>query len=418
MLLDAKGPGALVRIWSASPAGMMRFYFDGETKPEIEVPFELLLTGKGPIPEPFAYVAAKGFNAYFPLPFQKGLKVTIDSLIGKNPWQAGSFERIYYHLSYRSYPEAVAPAFGATGEPSSRRCCAMPARACATCASRGSRTSRPRACVRYPCWTDGAELRATVDVSGGGAVRELSLLLRETSEAALARASISLRFDGETTVDTPLGDFFGTQPRAHAVRFAALHAASRRHAGLPLRRCPSASAPKSSCAGAPEREGRLLVEPRPFTPASLHFHARHRPPAVADSQPPKDLPMIAIEGRGVYVGDVFSIQNPNENWWGEGDEKIYVDGETFPSFFGTGTEDYYGYAWSTGELFFRALHAQTRAGGPGFSGTFSVNRFRTLDAIPFEKSLRFDMELWHWGQTRVTWQALIYYYADPERRTT
>jgi hypothetical protein len=42
-----------------------------------------------------------------------------------------------------------------------------------------------------------------------------------------------------------------------------------------------------------------------------------------------------------------------------------------------------------------------------------VNRFRTLDAIPFKKSLRFDMELWHWGQTRVTWQALIYYYARP-----
>jgi hypothetical protein len=109
VLLDASGPGALVRIWSASPAGTMRFYFDGETRPEIEVPFDLLVTGKGPIPEPFAYVAAKGFNAYFPLPFRRGLKVTIDSLVGKNPWQEGSFERIYYHLSYRAYPGDVAP---------------------------------------------------------------------------------------------------------------------------------------------------------------------------------------------------------------------------------------------------------------------------------------------------------------------
>jgi hypothetical protein len=123
--------------------------------------------------------------------------------------------------------------------------------------------------------------------------------------------------------------------------------------------------------------------------------------------------MISSEGRGVYGGDVLGIQNPTETWGGEGDEKIYVDGESVPSFFGTGTEDYYGYAWSTGELFFRALHAQTRAGGPGFSGTFSVNRFRTLDAIPFAKSLRFDMELWHWGETRVTWSAMIYYYARP-----
>ena len=32
-------------------------------------------------------------------------------------------------------------------------------------------------------------------------------------------------------------------------------------------------------------------------------------------------------------------------WATKGDEKVYVDGETFPSHFGTGTEDYYGYAW-------------------------------------------------------------------------
>ena len=37
--------------------------------------------------------------------------------------------------------------------------------------------------------------------------------------------------------------------------------------------------------------------------------------------------------------------NPVEAWWGEGDEKVFVDGEKFPSHFGTGTEDYYGYAW-------------------------------------------------------------------------
>jgi hypothetical protein len=37
--------------------------------------------------------------------------------------------------------------------------------------------------------------------------------------------------------------------------------------------------------------------------------------------------------------------NPVTIWWGEGDEKIWVDGEAFPSIFGTGTEDYYAYSW-------------------------------------------------------------------------
>ncbi len=88
--------------------------------------------------------------------------------------------------------------------------------------------------------------------------------------------------------------------------------------------------------------------------------------------------------------------NPVSAWWGEGDEKIYVDGEPFPSWFGTGSEDYYGYAWSDPKPFQHAYHNQTRCDGPGNRGRTSVNRFHILDAIPFTKSFRFDMEFWHW----------------------
>lgn len=412
VLMDAKGPGALVRLWSASPAGTMRFYFDGDDQPEIEVPFDALLTGKGPIPEPFAYVAAKGFNAYFPLPFRKGLKVTIDRLVGKNPWQAGTFERIYYHLSYRAYPEAVAPrvrtyrrselpALLANVE-ATARVFREPWRAAPP--SPSARTERFRA--------DGDALRVALASPGGGVVRELSLFVRDTSEAALRRATIALEFDGERTVETPLGDFFGSAPGL--TPFDSLPFTVRADGTFVCRfPMPFRERAEFVVRGGPGIEGAVQMQAEPFTERSLYFRALYRAPASVDSQPPKDLPMLDVTGPGVYAGDVFGIQNPNDRWWGEGDEKFFVDGESFPSLFGTGTEDYYGYAWSTGEVFFRALHAQTRAGGPGFSGTFSMNRFRTLDAVPFEKSLRFELELWHWGQARVTWHALIYYYARP-----
>ena len=48
---------------------------------------------------------------------------------------------------------------------------------------------------------------------------------------------------------------------------------------------------------------------------------------------------------------MLHLINYHRGWWGEGDEKIYVDGEDFPSHFGTGTEDYYGYAWCRPEEF-------------------------------------------------------------------
>jgi hypothetical protein len=111
---------------------------------------------------------------------------------------------------------------------------------------------------------------------------------------------------------------------------------------------------------------------------------------------------------------MLSLMNPVSAWWGEGDEKIYVDGERFPSWFGTGTEDYYGYAWSDPTPFQHAYHNQTRCDGPGTRGHTSVNRFHVLDAIPFTKSFKFDMEVWHWTPTtQVPYAATSYWYARP-----
>ena len=108
----------------------------------------------------------------------------------------------------------------------------------------------------------------------------------------------------------------------------------------------------------------------------------------------------------------MTIFNGADAWWGEGDEKIYVDGEEFPSHFGTGTEDYYGYAWCRPEFFEAPFHAQPNGEG-NLAGGYAVNcRFRSLDAIPFDNSFRFDMELWHWRKTEVDFAPTTFWYAD------
>jgi hypothetical protein len=120
---------------------------------------------------------------------------------------------------------------------------------------------------------------------------------------------------------------------------------------------------------------------------------------------------------GQQVGTLLGVENPpGVSWWGEGDEKIFVDGEPFPSLFGTGTEDYFGYAWSTSETFAHAYHAQTRAPAGGFAGLYSMNRFLVLDPVPFERSLRFDLEIWHWSDTAIAADAILYWYARPGAR--
>ena len=113
------------------------------------------------------------------------------------------------------------------------------------------------------------------------------------------------------------------------------------------------------------------------------------------------------------IGTVYQIANPVLIWWGEGDQKIFVDGESFPSTFGTGTEDDYGYAYGNNQPFTRPYHAQTRVDGPASGGHVSLNRWYVLDALPYRTGIQFDQEMWHWMPCKPTWAHVIYWYAKP-----
>lgn len=54
-----------------------------------------------------------------------------------------------------------------------------------------------------------------------------------------------------------------------------------------------------------------------------------------------------VRGRGQYVGTYLAWSTNSPGWWGEGEVKFYLDGDTdFPTVCGTGTEDYVGGAWN------------------------------------------------------------------------
>src|SRR5579862_8943374 len=98
VMADLTGPGAVVRIWSANPVGTLRFYFDGEETPRFVEKTADLLGGKvGAFKAPFAYEAARGWDFYYPLPYAKSLKITVD-----NSDNDGS-KHLYYHVGYRTY---------------------------------------------------------------------------------------------------------------------------------------------------------------------------------------------------------------------------------------------------------------------------------------------------------------------------
>jgi hypothetical protein len=111
---------------------------------------------------------------------------------------------------------------------------------------------------------------------------------------------------------------------------------------------------------------------------------------------------------------MLHVWNPYHGWWGEGDEKFFVDGEKFPSTFGTGTEDYFGYAWGNPSLFAKPFHGQTIT--MGNAGHQSVYRWQIADDVPFQKSFDGYMEKYRPNEWGTYYACTMFWYLSPDGR--
>lgn len=420
VMLDVDGPGAITHIWSANAVGVLRVYIDGATEPAIAEPMALLLSGGVQPFAPLAHVAlGYGRNLYFPLPYSVHCKVTVDS---DGPLFVNG---VYYQIHYRTY------AAGTMVEPFSLAAAQalQPAiqNAAQILANPGSayQPSPAHEHVSGTLMANAGPLFVSAPGSKqGGVLRELRLHSSRTDAESLRKTLLTIGFDGQETVRVPLGDFFGTGPGPNAYNSLPFRV---EYDGTLTCRWPMPFQQsfwievQSLLSAPPVVSYDLTIEPYAWTASSLYFHASWRADHQAYFRPDRDWNTITIDGSGHYVGNSLNVANPfitAMDWWGEGDEKIWVDGEAFPSHFGTGTEDYYGYAWATCVNFQQAYHNQTRCDGPANYGHASVNRFHVLDAIPFEQSLRFDLEqLWIASNSEraVLFDIVNYWYAHPSQ---
>jgi hypothetical protein len=411
VMMDAEGPGAIVRIWSANPAGTLRIYIDGEAQPALEAPMKDIVGGKYPgLPVPIAGVRGAGWNLYLPTPYAKSCKVTVTS---------DQVEKLYYHVNYRTYP-ADTKVVSFKSEQLGALNAELKALAAKLDAPGGQNAPPADAATKSFDLSVAAGASSELGTfKGPSSVRHFRLQWTPTGdrdEPALRAVVLRMTFDGETTVVAPLGDFFGAAPGINPYESIPLSVAKDGRMDcrwvMPFKKSAEIKVVNHGKA-AVALKGEIVTAPYKWTDASMLFHAKWRVQNDVPTEPKIDWSYMTATGRGVFAGVSFTIDNPLKNWWGEGDEKIYVDGETLPSWFGTGTEDYFGYAWCLNELFVHAYHNQPRCDGPGNFGRTSVNRFHIVDRIPFTKDFRFDMELVHHRTCQVNMSVTPYWYAAP-----
>lgn len=164
----------------------------------------------------------------------------------------------------------------------------------------------------------------------------------------------------------------------------------------------------------------------PLADDIAYFHAswrRENPcggwgPNLQTNSPETNIPnldgqenyvILETEGRGQYVGCNLSVAHFQGSWWGEGDEMIFVDEDTWPpSIHGTGTEDYFNHAWGMQNNAFltngSVIHESIV---PGYQVSY---RFHLTDPVRFKNRIRVTIEHGHANHLSDDWASTAYWY--------
>ncbi len=346
-----------------------------------------------------------------PIPYASRCKVT---------WEEQSSGKRYYQINYRRYPSgtrvqtftaeilnAARPALSAVA----RQLLAPP--------------TSPAGEVASTTFSLAPDKEKIIDLpSGENALRFLKFLLSsnggDATDHALRSLVVKMTFDGEQTVWCPVSDFFGS---AVGVNVMANWYNTVQADGTMIGRwvMPYQHSGRITLHNyGPATVGGTLehhTAPWNWDNRSMHFHTAWNYEAGMRTPPIADWKFVSLEGKGVYIGDTLALYNEAATWYGEGDEKIRVDGEAFPSHFGTGTEDYYNYSFAPRMNMQTPWANLTRVDQAATQGHNVMSRSRNLDGIPFTKSLDFDIELISWVPTRLMYAATSRWYAFPGGKT-
>lgn len=422
LIADIKQPGTIVRLWSAGIKGTLRLFLDNAATPVFEGPAEDLfwntaraLTGIESLDEAFRQFDA----SYFPIPFADRCRIEYTGNLS---------ELHFYHIGFRLYEPGIHVTTFNRSEITQNL---------TNVNAVIDRLKNPGAFVN-----PGSSFDVSIsDIVGKGAIMDLwnyqgSRAINYFSVKAeggdpdqlLRKLVMNIYFDNSPTpqVHAPLGDFFNTTPGINTYESAtfSVHPDGWMECRFVM---PFKTNVRIEIENRLDDDARIkaninMKDYQWSDASSMHFRARWKIShgLTASDTRITDIPYLMAFGSGRIVGAATHVYNPSNvptswgNWWGEGDEKIFIDDDDFPSFFGTGSEDYYNYSWSSSRIFSYPYCGQPRNDGPGNRGYVTNFRWHISDDIPFYDKIAFYMELLHHGVVPgFIYARTIYYYALP-----
>lgn len=346
VIADLKGPGVIYRIWTPTPSDdTIEFYFDGEARPRLSLPFIDMFSGKRyPFLHPVAGVGAGGFYSYVPLPYKESVKIVV---------KADSFN--FYQINHATYPagaglESYAAQPSADFKSHLERARKLFASAGSDISAYGTPGGRGVLTRGFKgTLAPGRPLTVFASARPG---RVVGFKLGPASAFAGKARDIVVRayWDGDRdpAINCPVGDLFGYSWGEPAVKSLLLGTADdTNYIYLPMpfgksARIELVSERRGGPSVAIEGEVKFTGAGRTKDEGRLYALWRRENP-TAEGRP---FTFIKAEGRGHVVGFILQAQGAEPGAiteFFEGDDETTVDGETTVR--GTGSEDFFNGGW-------------------------------------------------------------------------
>ncbi|RII13707.1 hypothetical protein DSC45_22400 [Streptomyces sp. YIM 130001] len=261
----------------------------------------------------------------------------------------------------------------------------------------------------------------------------LALNEDELADARAARKLLEglrlrISFDGRRTVDSPLGEFFGSGQAmndARSLMYGIDAESSTLSAWWPMPFSSRATVELYNGSDTAVTAGDAEVTSAPSAAHARAVRSGAQGVFRTDShagptEEGRSWTFLKATGQGKFAGVTHSMEGPANRFFLEGDERVYVDGARTPQIHGTGSEDFYQAGWYFNrETFSTPWHGNpTHLGGVTGCGEGKdcTGAFRLMlhDAVPFSSSIDFDIEHGPTNDVAADYSSTAYWYGRSE----
>ena len=308
----------------------------------------------------------------------------------------------------------------------------------------------------YDLWNiKGGEKRVLAEINGPGCIKHIWMTLGIKAEDYCRRIVLRMYWDdcAEPSMECPIGDFFGL---GHGMR--------KNFITVPLQMSPQNGAGFNSWWPMPFKKKAIIEVENQGTEDYAHyfyidyemypsveavadqayFHVQWRrenntrgwvyeegikkdaiwsDPRIQNASAKDNYVICETEGDGVYCGahlDIDEFQRNSNDWYGEGDDMIFIDGQQWPpQLHGTGTEDWFHCAYCPTQEYNGPYHGIILYSGTDkwkWKGKNTVYRYHIEDPLRFKKSILVTIEHGHANKLSNDYSSTAYYYMREPRR--